>query len=437
MALLVCPDCRRQVSDAAPACPGCGRPVTRPAPSFTRPGVYAADRPPIPPSSSRAGIASLLGILAPVTVGLTSIPAVLLGYRALDEIQAGGGRISGRSSAVVAIVLGCVGLVEAGVWIGASVGRVGVALGAVTVVGGVGLLGLGLRICTRLAWNGSRRTAMAVLPTALAVGGGVGMILWRADVAERLATCLTAQSTATERASHGDFDGARASIDLARRFCPPSEAATMSGLTPALERQEREAKQAAATRAAAEQVAAAETREREAVARFPVEAVALAGAFKRIDGNMRAGQWREVSDSADEAQKTLATYDGTTIAKTKAFVDLQTRLAGVRKQLQPQQARLERDEQKARDEDNARSVARGPAPTASSWDGSIRCVERYLKSVLNDPSSYKHDMTSRPVPEGDHWVVVTQYRAKNGFGATVLQTATFKIRQGEVISMDE
>lgn len=27
MALLTCPDCRREVSDLAPACPGCGRPL--------------------------------------------------------------------------------------------------------------------------------------------------------------------------------------------------------------------------------------------------------------------------------------------------------------------------------------------------------------------------------------------------------------------------
>jgi len=27
MALLSCPDCRREVSDLAPACPGCGRPI--------------------------------------------------------------------------------------------------------------------------------------------------------------------------------------------------------------------------------------------------------------------------------------------------------------------------------------------------------------------------------------------------------------------------
>jgi hypothetical protein len=37
MALIVCPDCGRQVSDAAPACPGCGRPMqSQPAPTAVR-----------------------------------------------------------------------------------------------------------------------------------------------------------------------------------------------------------------------------------------------------------------------------------------------------------------------------------------------------------------------------------------------------------------
>src|SRR2546425_5569619 len=30
MALITCPDCRKQISDQAPACPSCGRPATLP-----------------------------------------------------------------------------------------------------------------------------------------------------------------------------------------------------------------------------------------------------------------------------------------------------------------------------------------------------------------------------------------------------------------------
>lgn len=42
MALIPCPACARQVSDAAPTCPGCGHPIAAPAPvtikeALTRP----------------------------------------------------------------------------------------------------------------------------------------------------------------------------------------------------------------------------------------------------------------------------------------------------------------------------------------------------------------------------------------------------------------
>lgn len=42
MALIRCPDCGREVSDAAPACPQCGRPSAQPAPP---PLVQPADTP--------------------------------------------------------------------------------------------------------------------------------------------------------------------------------------------------------------------------------------------------------------------------------------------------------------------------------------------------------------------------------------------------------
>lgn len=38
MAMLKCPDCLRDVSDAAPACPGCGRPLAAAVLTRTKPG---------------------------------------------------------------------------------------------------------------------------------------------------------------------------------------------------------------------------------------------------------------------------------------------------------------------------------------------------------------------------------------------------------------
>ena len=54
----------------------------------------------------------------------------------------------------------------------------------------------------------------------------------------------------------------------------------------------------------------------------------------------------------------------------------------------------------------------------SSWDGSHNGLEKYIKSILNDPDSYKHEKT-RYIDNGDHLFVTTTFRAKNAFGGVV------------------
>lgn len=54
----------------------------------------------------------------------------------------------------------------------------------------------------------------------------------------------------------------------------------------------------------------------------------------------------------------------------------------------------------------------------SPWDGSHRGLEKIIKKAMNDPSSYEHDETSY-WDRGDHLVVLTKYRGKNGFGGVV------------------
>jgi hypothetical protein len=52
----------------------------------------------------------------------------------------------------------------------------------------------------------------------------------------------------------------------------------------------------------------------------------------------------------------------------------------------------------------------------------------YLKENLNDPDSYKHVNTEIAYQdENSYCLVKTTYRAKNGFGAMVLNTRIFKV----------
>ena len=54
----------------------------------------------------------------------------------------------------------------------------------------------------------------------------------------------------------------------------------------------------------------------------------------------------------------------------------------------------------------------------SSWDGSHRNLTKIIKIAMNDPDSYKHDKTVY-WDQGDHLVVLTNYRGRNGFGGMV------------------
>ena len=63
----------------------------------------------------------------------------------------------------------------------------------------------------------------------------------------------------------------------------------------------------------------------------------------------------------------------------------------------------------------------------SAWDGSHRTLERWIIKQLRDPDSYEH-IETRFGDKGDHILVVTQYRARNGFGGYTVGSVTAKAR---------
>lgn len=58
-----------------------------------------------------------LGVLAPLTFGLTSVPAIICGHRALGELRPPNHASLARSVAVTGLVIGYVGAVLLGTWI--------------------------------------------------------------------------------------------------------------------------------------------------------------------------------------------------------------------------------------------------------------------------------------------------------------------------------
>lgn len=62
----------------------------------------------------------------------------------------------------------------------------------------------------------------------------------------------------------------------------------------------------------------------------------------------------------------------------------------------------------------------------SAWDGAHIKLEREIKLTLNDPDSYQH-VATKYSDMGDHLIINTSFRAKNGFGALILSTVKAKV----------
>lgn len=72
----------------------------------------------------------------------------------------------------------------------------------------------------------------------------------------------------------------------------------------------------------------------------------------------------------------------------------------------------------------------------SPWDGSVWQVRNYVKSLLKDPSSYESIEWSNVVKDGSTYRVRHRYRAKNSFGAYVVEEYVFVLDdKGKVIEM--
>ena len=71
----------------------------------------------------------------------------------------------------------------------------------------------------------------------------------------------------------------------------------------------------------------------------------------------------------------------------------------------------------------------------SSWDGSHRNLDRFIKNAMNDPDSYEHAETVY-WDKGEYLIVQTTYRGKNAFGGVVKNYIKAKIDlNGEILQV--
>lgn len=79
----------------------------------------------------------------------------------------------------------------------------------------------------------------------------------------------------------------------------------------------------------------------------------------------------------------------------------------------------------------------GPKPEQSAWDGEVKIVRDYVKSIANDPSSVKFLEWSKVTEFGESWFVRAKFSGKNALGGTVTNNMGFFIQDGKVVRVTE
>jgi hypothetical protein len=167
--------------------------------------------------------------------------------------------------------------------------------------------------------------------------------------------------------------------------------------------------------------------------RQPREALALANKFLAVNKDPDLGrlQYRaelmvmklELQDEkAVPLERRAQIYSALIKEEPGGFATYKTKLSEVNEVMAAQKKLREAQAAKAEFE-------RGIEGQFSKRDGSHRNVERTLKESLKDPSSYEH-VETRYVAHSNSLTVYTSYRAKNSFGAKVLNSAVAEVDAG-------
>lgn len=161
------------------------------------------------------------------------------------------------------------------------------------------------------------------------------------------------------------------------------------------------------------------------------QAAALAPIYERITGVKEA--WE------DAIMGQVSTYVGTAIIALETWDLTEARKAvdSIAK-LMPGHEDLEYLEESLAEKQEIIAEI-GPKPANSPWDGSVACVNDYLNKVLLDPYSVKYEewsaVTFITYQDQNFWAVRIKYRAKNAFGAYILEEKVALIRNNQVVAL--
>ena len=332
--------------------------------------------------------------------------------------------------------MGAIGSVIGGFALGRVTGAASAWAGVAAVALAFGAVAGLAVLMKRLSWRVPQVLALSIGPAFVIVGSVVGIAQGRAEQAENEADCHTSQGQVAVYVAKKDFAAAHNAVSTAKMKCDPSDNAKLTEMDRNVSQQEQAAAKAAADQASADAKAAAAERERKAVASFPARSSAVNAKLASATTQANQGKWVDSDETLDEASSILGEFKDTSVEKTQACSALSKRIEDQRARIKPQLDRIHAKE--AADQQKAAAVAavRGEKPVNSAWDGSVRPCESAIKESLNDADSYQHVSTTQPMIEGPYWTVVTNFRAKNAFGALILAQHKCYIQQGQAVKIE-
>lgn len=314
-----------------------------------------------------------------------------------------------------------------------------IVAGVVMVLAGIGAV----VACVKLKSPPIVRPIAGVSGGVLIVSAALGMSVKITTDREVKAACDRATYELTHaKGGSMPYDQAMAEFDRLTKEADKGIAAcktagmldAASGLEAGKKEIERQ-KGAGEAKAKQEQEEAAKKAAAEALAKreadWPETQKTIKSALSIATARANAGKWLDADAQLSEAQGLLDGLVGTKIEGTPEWTALGKQVDAQRRVVAPQVERIRKKEEDEKAKDAVVAALRGSKPSCGSWS---MCAST-IKENLNDADSFEFVDSTEVQAEGPSWTCAIKFRAKNAFGAKILDARKCWIQQGNVVKM--
>jgi hypothetical protein len=293
-----------------------------------------------------------LGLMSILCLGpLAGVPAILLGGKVVREALAGPHQYQRPTAARAGVAFGWIGSFGWMSYVFYRVASESIALTILFLVLGVATAYLGVAggrsNVPAVAATGRfvrKQRAMWMVSAALCGAGTLGAVRLSQSVVERTEVCTAERDDAAAALATNDFGRARSALENAKTNCASSKEAEIVAALADITTREAAFQKAQVEQLAAQQAQAAAAREKAAVDGFPALPKQVNDLLAAANTKMAQGKWKDAEATCLQARAALDADQGTSVAATKDWSDLDKKVAALDQKVQPQIARIAQQE---------------------------------------------------------------------------------------------